>query len=67
MRCTAIGGNPAPTLMWRLGDAWVEAGPTTEDVQEGTVRSFDQHDGEVHGNGDGLRLGRPLNMSRRAR
>jgi len=39
VRCTAIGGNPAPTLMWRLGDAWVEAGPTTEDVQEGTVSS----------------------------
>ena len=38
MRCTARGGNPAPTLMWRLGDAWVEAEPTTEELEEGTVR-----------------------------
>ena len=38
VRCTARGGNPAPTLMWRLGDAWVEAEPTTEELEEGTVR-----------------------------
>ena len=24
--------------MWRLGDAWVEAEPTTEELEEGTVR-----------------------------
>ena len=40
VRCTARGGNPAPSLMWRLGDAWVEAEPTTEELEEGTVRSW---------------------------
>ena len=39
VRCTARGGNPAPSLMWRLGDAWVEAEPTTEELEEGTVRN----------------------------
>lgn len=37
--CTAQGGNPAPSLAWRLGDAWVEAEPSTEDVEAGTVTS----------------------------
>ena len=34
-----IGGNPAPSLLWKLGDAWLEAESVSKEQEEGRVVS----------------------------
>ena len=37
--CTVIGGNPAPSLLWKLGAAWLEAESVSKEQEEGRVVS----------------------------